>query len=80
MADPLVQQFVEYELSSSVRQLLKDAIADPEPRKALREFAFNRFDVALDFERRVAVIQDDLDSSTAGRVELELEQFARLLE
>ena len=79
MSDSLLDQFVEYEMNPTVRQLLKDAMADPEPRKALREFTFDRFNVTLDFERRVAVVDDELDPSPAGSVEMDLEQFDRLL-
>jgi hypothetical protein len=75
----LLQQFLRLEVNATVRQLLQDALADPEPRKARREFEFNRFNVKLDFERQVAVIDDETDTSSAGSVEIELEQFARLI-
>lgn len=80
MSNSLLAEFLEYEMDSTVRQRLKDAMADPEPRKALREFAFNRFNVTLDFERKMAVVDDELDPSPEGSVELALEQFAQLLE
>jgi hypothetical protein len=77
----LLAQFAREELTPGVRQLLKQALArGREGTKLLDAFEFNRFNVVLDFERRTAVAEDDLDVSPAGTVEIRLPEFERLLD
>jgi len=77
----LIDQFVRDELSVGVRHLLKEALQRGHDGSRLRdEFEFNRFNVVLDFARRIAVVQDDLDISCAGSVEIPLAEFERLLD
>ena len=72
----LIEQFVREELTVDVRQLLKEALArEPEGAKLRSEFQFNRFNVVLDFERMIAVVEDDLDVSPAGTAEIQTGTF-----
>jgi hypothetical protein len=76
----LVEQFVAEELTREVRQLLREAMKrGPDGCKLRDELHFNRFNVLLDFERGVATVNDELDVSPAGTVEILLADFERLI-
>ena len=77
----LLEQFVREELNAGVRQFLKEALVRGRDGAKLADaFEFNRFNVVLDFERRVGVVEDDLDVSPTGSVEIPLPEFERLLD
>ncbi|MBB1609830.1 MULTISPECIES: hypothetical protein [unclassified Pseudomonas] len=73
----LMEQFIAQEFNSSVRSVLNRAI-DERVRSdnvLIREFEFNCFDVALDFERGVVKLQDALSSGVESSTELPLSDF-----
>ena len=76
----LAEQFAGEELTRDVRQLLREAMKRGADGCKLRdELHFNRFNVLLDFQRGVATINDELDVSPAGTVEILLADFERLI-
>jgi hypothetical protein len=44
-----------------------------------RDYTFNRFVLHLDFRRKEAIIEDDLDASESGVLRLPLVEFASAL-
>jgi uncharacterized protein YeaC (DUF1315 family) len=76
----LVEQFAGEELTPDVRQLLREAMKrGPDGCKLRDELHFNRFNVLLDYQRGVATINDELDVSQAGTVEMLIADFERLI-
>ena len=78
MADTLLEQFLSHECSSPARQLIERAINDasvPQPF-----FEFNRFEVTIDREERVAVLADVLDATEAGVQRVPLSDFVKAME
>lgn len=73
----LLEQFLTQECTAHVRRLLEDAIADmasPRPR-----FEFNRFEVTVEREANVVVLEDVLDATDAGVRRVPLGQFTAAL-
>jgi hypothetical protein len=69
MSMTLLDQFLAGERSPYVRELLNSALeavkAGTEPSK--RRFEFNRFDGAIDAEKKDAMLEDLLDATDAGK-------------
>ncbi|WP_339521411.1 hypothetical protein [Pseudomonas sp. EL_65y_Pfl2_R96] len=81
MGRDLLKKFLQEELDASTREVLRLAIM--EARKsgsvvAVREFEFNLFDVVIDFERQVVIVQDVLLPATDEGVSISLAEFVRL--
>lgn len=64
----LLKQFLMEECTPYVRSLLLEALAGPRAGSAAQKqrFELNRFEVTLDFEENVAVLEDVLDTSESG--------------
>ena len=78
----LLDQFLTEECPPEVGELLRAALeaaaAGTGPRRKL--FEFNRFDVALDFEQGLVVLQDDLDVSPSGTQRIPIQHFFEVLD
>jgi hypothetical protein len=77
----LLDQFLEEDATPQVRQLLRNAISALDQSKGAqtREFTFNRFNLRIDATNGVVTLEDDLDTSEAGRIEIELPVFVDAL-
>lgn len=73
----LLEQFLKEEANSHVCGLILEAVHEHErhPDEAQRRFEFNRFEVTLDFIGDTALIEDALDPSSSGEVQLQLSEF-----
>lgn len=81
MSTTLLDEFTRDELDHGARQALQEAMMrGPDGRKLRDELFFNRFNVLLDFEQGTATIEDDLDVSPAGTVEISIAELQRLLD
>ncbi len=69
---PLLEQFLSEECTPYVRKLICAAAAEIS-KPIRREFEFNRFNLVLDFQTGRAAIDDELDVSPAGSVEIPLD-------
>lgn len=77
MSTELLHQFLAQECTGYVRQLLEAAIADhAAPRPHLE---FNRFEVTIDRDRSMVILEDVLDSTERGVQHVPLEEFASAL-
>jgi len=81
MNDNLLREFIEDEYDSDVRDTLLSVIQESKSRPALmkRDFAFNRFNVILDFEFQRVIIEDDLMMEEPSECELGMEAFVQML-
>jgi len=77
----LLEQFLSEDATPQVRQLLLDSIATPDRSQGqgVREFTFNRFNVRIDWGKRVVTLEDELDTSERGATEIGLSDFAAAL-
>jgi hypothetical protein len=73
----LLEQFVSEECSVYVRRLLEDAIADR--AKVRHHFELNRFEVTIEHDENVVVLQDVLDATQVGVERMPLAEFAGAL-
>lgn len=73
--------FLAEDCDESVRQMLLAEISTHTKANSgvVRDFAFNRFNVSLDFHCRETKIEDDLDTSEQGRISLSLAEFTAVL-
>ena len=74
-------QFLEEEVSPSVRKLIEDAMArhSSRPEEVECQFEFDIFDVSINFQSEVVTIASVLDASSAGEQQLPLHEFLRIL-
>lgn len=73
----LLEQFITQECTAYVHRLLEEAIADsatPRPH-----FEFNRFEITIEREESVVVLEDVLDATEAGVRRVPLAEFAAAL-
>ncbi len=73
----LLEQFLTQECTAHVRRLLEDAIADsvtPRPH-----FEFNRFDITIERDANIVVLEDLLDATEAGVRHVPLAEFTASL-
>lgn len=73
----LLERFITQECTAHVRRLLEEAIADsatPRPH-----FAFNRFEITIERDANVVVLEDVLDASEAGVRHVSLADFTAAL-
>jgi hypothetical protein len=75
----LLHQFLDQEATPHVRELLLQALSTMDEAKGVREFTFNRFNVLVDTQKGTVALQDDLDTSEIGELELSLTEFAAAL-
>jgi hypothetical protein len=64
----LLDQFLEHEADDTARSTLLSAVR--EPVLGRKYFTFNAFNVLLDFERSLAVVEDELDPTASEAVDL----------
>jgi hypothetical protein len=73
----LLEQFITQECTAHVRRLLEGAIADsaaPRPH-----FEFNRFEITIQREANIVVLEDVLDATEAGGRHVPLAEFTAAL-
>lgn len=73
----LLKQFIEEECTPYVCRLLKEALEVSTPPS--KRFEFNRFEVTIDHENNVVLVEDILDATDAGVLRVPLEEFATAL-
>ena len=73
----LLKQFLEEECSDYVYNLLREALNDWKGGMAPynRHFEFNRFEITIDSEKQIVIIEDVLDSTDSGFQEIHIEEF-----
>ena len=77
----LFQRILSEEFNEGTLELLRREILsaqEPDSVRCIREFNFNLFDVLIDFERRVVVIQDVLLPETDPGSVMSLDEFRSL--
>jgi hypothetical protein len=77
MAGNLLEEFLAEECTAYVRRLLEDAIADLSAHRP--RFEFNRFEVTIERDTAMAVLEDVLDATEAGVQRLPLAEFREAL-
>lgn len=77
----LLDQFLAQDADADLRAKLIERIAalDSEPQRETLDFTFNRFNLHIDCRQRRVVLEDDLDVSSAGTFELNLDEFVNAL-
>ncbi|WP_425628484.1 hypothetical protein [Vibrio neptunius] len=73
----LMSEFVSQECTDSVSRMLISEIEklSNDNEAQFREFAFNRFNVYLDFNKNEVRLEDDLDPEESGVLSLSLNSF-----
>jgi hypothetical protein len=74
----LLQQFITQECTAHVRRLFEDAIADsatPRPH-----FEFNGFEITIERDANIVVLEDVLDATKAGVLHVPLAEFTSALQ
>lgn len=69
----LLEQFLREECTPAVRALICGAASAAGAGLASRQFEFNRFNLVLDFEAGVAVLDDELDTGPAGSMRMPMD-------
>ena len=79
--ESLLEQFLKEEASSHVRGLIVDAVHShaKHSTEEQRKFEFNRFEVTLDLDGNVALIEDVLDHTSTGEVRLQIGELVSCL-
>ena len=75
MNDELLELFIKEDCDRHAQSVLLTAIKVKSGTATVEDFTFNRFNVRLDFNADVAVIDDDLNPSD-GECRLPLNRFA----
>jgi hypothetical protein len=75
MSSSLLEQFLAHECTSYLRGLLEHAIADTSASRS--RFEFNRFEVTVERDHDMVVLEDVLDATEAGIQRVPLAQFVR---
>ena len=77
----LLKEFLAEECDAAVREKLIAEITQHGAARAnvVREFAFNRFNIRIDFEGEEVRIEDDLDTREQGSCSISLAEFAATL-
>lgn len=78
----LVQQFIRDECSDYVRDQVGTALRSVRDRSAppVVRFEYNRFELTIDAEKQVAVVQDVLDASDEGVQTVTLDELQSILD
>ncbi len=73
----LIERFIDQELDDSIRSILKDAFDERMRSESvlLSEFEFNCFDVALDFEKDIVMLQDVLSAGGSSSLDIPMCDF-----
>jgi hypothetical protein len=78
MSNSLLEQFLVHECTSYVRGLLEDALADTSAARS--HFEFNRFEVTIERDHDMVLLEDVLDATEAGTQRVPLAQFVQDLQ
>ncbi|MBL8722765.1 MAG: hypothetical protein JNK49_01900 [Planctomycetes bacterium] len=73
----LLEQFISQECTEYVRRLIEDAIADSATQRP--RFEFNRFEITIEREANIVVIEDVLDATEARVQHVLLAKFMAAL-
>ena len=77
MISNLLEQFLARECTPHVRQLLEEAIAEASELRP--HFEFNRFEVTVERDEGVVLLEDVLDATEAGVLRVPLAEFVKAL-
>ena len=82
MSNALLAEFFSEDGDVGVCRRLLDAIRKQKASgdQGIQEFQFNRFIVALDFEKSQAKLKDDLDTGPEGEYKINLQEFELALQ
>jgi hypothetical protein len=78
MGATLLEEFLNEECTPYVRRLLEEALADATAH--CRRFEFNRFEITVDRQKGVVLIEDVLDGSDTGLLQVPLSEFIAALD
>jgi hypothetical protein len=73
----LLEQFLKEECTPYVRGVLEEALGATAPSS--KRFEFNRFEVTVDREEGMVLVEDVLDATNAGMLRVPLAEFAAAL-
>lgn len=73
----LLEQFITQERTAHVRSLLEDAIADL--ARSRSHFEFDRFEITIDRDTNLVVLEDVLDATDSGICHVPLAEFTAAL-
>lgn len=77
--ETLLSQFVGEEFSKAAFAKLLADMQECSGTQNRRSYTFNRFNIHLDFESEIALIEDDLNPDENGEMELHLSDFRSAL-
>jgi hypothetical protein len=77
MAIGLLEQFLAEECTPHVRRLLEKGVADQSIKRP--HFEFNRFEVTIERDNKLVVVQDVLDATRTGEQQIPLDEFMSAL-
>ena len=78
MAETLFEQFLVEDCTASVRRLLQNAIDEPSLLQPF--FEFNRFEVTIDRDNKIVVLEDVLDVTEAGVQRVPFDEFVKAID
>jgi hypothetical protein len=77
MNKEILSEFLAFECDDYVKSLIRDAVQKSNLDKNLKvkKFEFDRFNITMDFENQVVLVEDVLDASEAGTGQFDLDEF-----
>ena len=78
MNDTLLEQFLKEECTPYVHGLLQAALTTSAP--PCKRFEFDRFEVTVDREGGIVLVEDVLDATDAGMQRIPLAEFTQALD
>jgi len=77
MTATLLDQFIGEECTPYVRTLLVATLSDATQR--VKRFEFNRFEICIDRDKGVVLVEDVLDATSTGALAVPIAEFAAAL-
>jgi hypothetical protein len=74
MSNELLEKFLVQECTSHIKGMLQTAIERVE--RSEERFAFNLFEITIQHEAGVVIVEDVLDATSAGAQQVPLDEFA----
>ena len=81
MNTKILDAFLSEDGDAQARHKLLDTIREHKsPHATIQKYAFNRFNVTLDFEAKKVLLEDDLTVNPQGEYKLGMEEFEKALQ
>ncbi len=80
--NPVLSDFLSQEASPQVCRMIREAFVDNDARPEIEKktFEFNCYDVILDFEKQVAVVDSVLTNSPNETATIDISEFRQIIE